>query len=408
MNLAAIAEQLRARVGIDPQSLGANLLRNVVANRMRALGLTDPGRYAEHLGRSRDEFDALVDEIIVPETWLFRGGPLFAFLAGHVREATASRPPGKPFRILSAPCSTGEEPYSLAIALVEAGVPRERWTLEAIDVSARNLERARQARYGEAAFRETPAALRARYFRSVAGGGELEPSLCDLVAFRRANLLDPGLLAGQGPFDLVFCRNLLIYLDTAARTQVLANLDRLLAPDGLLCTGHAEPLSLLDERFQPTGPVGHFLFRRKGKDNRRPPGRAEAPPAPPKPAAPSRPQRPGFQPPPAAAPVAPPDRLRQARAEADAGDLGRALELCLAHLAVAGPSGDGYCLLGVIHQARQERTEAAACFRKALYLEPRHGEALLHLMLLHQEIGDGAAADRLRRRLERNAAGGEP
>jgi chemotaxis protein methyltransferase WspC len=100
--------------------------------------------------------------------------------------------------------------------------------------------------------------------------------------------------------------------------------------------------------------------------------------------------------------------LTLARRLADAGRLDEALANCRAHLSAAGPSAALYSLLGAVHHARHERAEAADCFRKALYLDPGHAEALTHLMLLSEEDGDKAAADRLRRRLARANAGGEP
>jgi chemotaxis protein methyltransferase WspC len=407
MSLAAVAELLRSRVGIDPPSLGANHLRNVVAERMRVLGLTDPGRYAARLADSAEEFGALADDVLVPETWFFRGGAVFTFLADHVRTTTASRPSGPPQRALSAPCSSGEEPYSLAIALAEVGVPRERWSIDAIDLGSRNLRRARQARYGESAFRETPPELRRRYFQRGQDGWELDPALRGAVRFRQGNLVDPQLLAGEGPFDLVFCRNVLIYLHAAAREVVLANLDRLLAVDGLLCMGHAEPLSLIDRRFQPTGPSNYFLFRRRAA---LPSAPREAPRAKPRPQpAAVAPRGAGRPRPPAAvaAPAMSEELIARARAQADAGALREAFASCQAHLAVAGPSADAYSLLGVIHQARKEPAEAAAAFRKALYLEPGHADALLHLMLLSSEIGDHDGASRLRQRLARTTPRGD-
>jgi chemotaxis protein methyltransferase WspC len=242
MNAAGIAELLRTRIGLDSHSLGAEVLTNAVAQRMRILGLAAPESYVDLVAASATEFDALIDEVVVPETWFFRGGKVFAFLAKHVRDRIASIPTGA-CRILSAPCSTGEEPYSLVIALTDAGVPPERWTVDAIDVSARSLERARRARYTESAFRETPAEVRRGHFRKVENGWELNAALKERVRFRRGNLLDPHLLSGERPFELILCRNVLIYLDEPARRRVLANLDRLLTPDGLLCMGHAEPCS---------------------------------------------------------------------------------------------------------------------------------------------------------------------
>lgn len=408
MNVDAVAEQLQRRIGVDPLSLGSTTLSSIVAKRMRALGLTDPQRYAAHLKHSTEEFTALIDEVVVPETWFFRGGKVFSYLTDHVRRATLSKSFASVFRILSAPCSTGEEPYSMVMALLDAGIPREQWHLDGIDLSLRSLAKARQGLYREASFRETPTLLRHRYFHKTEGGWEFDPSLRDLVRFRQGNLLDAELLRGAAPFDLIFCRNVLIYLDAEARRRVLANLDRLLAPQGLLCMGHAEPLNLLDPRFQDTGPHDCFLFQRRKRT-----GETPIPPEPPKKRTSETPvlpkkgiQRSGNATRPLAVRSAPPssiasvDFLIQARQEADAGLLDKALQTCRAHLSVTEPSAHAYSLLGVIHQARHEQTEAIECFRRALYLDPQHEEALLHLMLLSQERGNEAEASRLRRRLE--------
>lgn len=408
MNVHEVAEQLQNRIGVDPLSLGSNLLANLVAKRMRVLGMTDPRRYAAHLQDSAEELTALIEDVLVPETWFFRGGKVFSFLAEHVRRAIQSAPSGLTFRILSAPCSSGEEPYSMAIALLEADIPRERWTVEGIDLSERSMERARQGVYRESSFRETPAFLRDEYFHERPGGWELDPAVRGRVRFQQGNLLDPGLLAGAAPFNLIFCRNLLIYLHAEARRKVFANLERLLAPQGILCMGHAEPLNLLDPQFHTTGPAAYFLFERGRKQDQ----------SRPLPSIPARKQprigrpTPRRQRPPSLAvvqstAVAPADLLRQARREADAGLLDKALQTCQAHLAAAEPSADAYSLLGVIHQARRERSKAVACFRQALYLDPVHEEALLHLLLLYQESGNEAAALRLRRHLERKTAGGK-
>jgi chemotaxis protein methyltransferase WspC len=414
MNVRTPVEQLWERIGLDPQSLGSHVLSNIVSERMRTLKMTDARRYAAYLAKSDEELAALIDDVVVPETWFFRVGGVFSFLAEHIRRATESAGPTA-FRILSAPCSSGEEPYSLVIALVEAGVPREGWTVQGIDVSSRSLSRARRGLYRDLAFRETPAALKSKYFRRSHHCWELDPSLRSLVRFRHANLLDPDLLVGEAAFDLIFCRNTLIYMHEDARTRVLANLDRLLAPRGLLCMGHAEPWTLLERRFHATGPHHFFLFERaqtmsvhtrvgdSAASGLREPA---AKPHQPSHAGRSETRRGRRTSAPAAASV-PVDRLAQARQQADAGTLDQALQICQTHLSVAKPSAEAYSLLGVIHQARKERKQAAECFRKALYLDPQHEEALLHLSLLYQEDGNETAAKLLRRRLDRKAARGE-
>lgn len=420
MNVNAVAELLQERIGVDPLSLGAAVLSSIVARRMRALGVTTPQHYAAHLRNSAEDFAALIEDVVVAETWFFRGGNVFSYLADHARRWITAAPTDSVFRILSAPCSSGEEPYSMAIALMEAGVPRERWTIKGVDLSPRSLARARQGVYRESSLRETPAHLQRKYFHENNGGWRLDPALRDLVCFQQGNLLDPGLLHGAAPFDLIFCRNVLIYLHAEARTRVLANLDRLLTPRGLLCMGHAEPLSLLDPRFQATGPHDSFLFQRREKPHptRSIPnseeavpsqGRAGKIPAPRK----NRSRRsgsgrsslPGTRT--SLSSITSADLLLQARQEANAGVLDKALQTCQAHCSAAEPSASAYSLLGVIHQARQEKAKAVECFRRALYLDPQHEEALLHLMLLSQEGGNEAEATRLRRRLGRKIAGGE-
>jgi chemotaxis protein methyltransferase WspC len=403
VNLGPVLDQLHARIGLSPEALGPSLVPAAVRDRMRRLGVDDSSAYAARLAGDPDEFQALVDEIVVPETWFFRGGALFPYLAQQIRQRAAPR-------TLSVPCSTGEEPYSLVIALKEAGVPERDGVVLGVDLSRGHVEHARRGRYGEFAFRQTPADLRGRYFRPVAGGWEIDPSVRAAVEIRQGNLLADDFLAGEPPFDLIFCRNLFIYLHPAARQRALAALERLLAPDGWLCMGHAEPLPLLDGRFQRVGPEGHFLYRRAEgpsvrdaaqkrsstllrsvakRDGRSAARRAAVPPPPPAPAPPA------------------PDPLAGARRLADGGRLAEALTLCQTLLAGAGPSADLFSLTGVIHQARQEPADAARCFRQALYLQPDHPEALLHLMVWCRQQGDHAQADLLRRRLGRSSAGGD-
>jgi chemotaxis protein methyltransferase WspC len=389
MNLAPVLALLRGRIGLDPDSLGAGVLSAVVGGRMRALGLADPAAYAALLADRPDRFDELTEDVIVPETWFFRGGGLFAWLAGQVAERVRRRP----VRILSVPCSTGEEPYSLAVALFEAGV-NSGWTLDAIDLSRRNLDRARSGRFGPFSFRQADAA-RPRWFRAAGDGWEIDPAVRTAVRFRPGNLVDPLFLAGEAPFDLVLCRNLLIYLHPAARSQVRSTLARLLAPDGLLCLGPAETIEPGDSRFERTGPIGFCSYRRPG-----------AVPAPPLPVVvpPPPPPRPGPRP--VAGEPLPPavDPLARARQAADAGRLDEALAGCADALARGVPSAELYSLMGVVHQARRDRREAARCFERALYLQPDHAEALEHLMLLYQLQADPRAA-LLRRRLLRRAGG---
>jgi chemotaxis protein methyltransferase WspC len=397
MILTPVIDLLRERLGLAPEALGAKLLSDVIGARMRALGLSAPADYAARLTADPLEFGALAADLTVPETWFFRGGDVFPFLARHIAGVIRLRPAGQRYRILSVPCSTGEEPYSLALALVESGVAPGSWQIDAVDLSPRHIERAGRGVYGEFSFRQTDPRLRQRYFRPTAAGWELDSAVRALVRFREGNLLAPLFLAGEEPFDLIFCRNLFIYLHPAARRRALETLDRLLAAEGLLCMGHAEPIEFSEPRFVRAGPVGAFLYQRRA-----------APQPQPRPAGVSVPRREPALPPVPTAPPAAVDLLDQARQLADRGQFDEALAACQTAQARGGASAPLFSLMGELHQARREKDEARRCFERALYLDPGQHDALTHLMLLCQEAGDDAQAARLRRRLERAAGGGEP
>jgi chemotaxis protein methyltransferase WspC len=413
MNLTRVADLLARRIGLDPATLGLSVLSTAVSDAMRALGLTDPHAYADRLAERPAEFAALAERLVVSETWFFRGAGLFDELARAV--ATW---PSRPFRALSLPCSTGEEPYSLAIALLEAGLDPKGWVIDALDLSGRLLEAARRGVYRDFSFRQTDPALRARYFRPVAGGWELIPGLRGLVRFAVGNVLDPALPASGGPYDLVLCRNLLIYLTPPARQQAVATLERLLTPGGLLAVGHAEPQIVCGRPFRRVGGESHFLFRYEPasapagrKEGERTSRGEEGGAAERRATFPNRDGVAAGNVPRDSVAVPPPqptaeEGLSRARRLADTGRLDEALGECQAHLGRTGPSADAYSLLGVIRLARGERDEAAASFRKALYLDPDHREALTGAMLLAAPCGDGLAAA-LRARLAR-LSGGTP
>lgn len=208
-------------------------------------------------------------------------------------------------------------------------------------------------------------------------------------------------------YDLVLCRNLLIYLTPAARRQAVATLERVLRPGGLLAVGPAEPQALDGRPFRRDGTEPYFLFRYEPVEM----GILQTPKADQPAASPKPRQSPTRRPPaePASAvprpsnePIVSETPLDRARRFADAGRLDDALR----EAAKAGPSADAFSLVGVVEQARGDRPAAAAAFRKALYLDPDHREALTYSMLIADHDGDAGRAAVLRQRLAR--AGGGP
>jgi chemotaxis protein methyltransferase WspC len=393
----AIENVVRERIGLDPTSLGAGALERAVERRMAARGLTDPGVYAARLMTEAAERDSLACDLAVSETWFFRGGrPLFERLAAFAAER-AARTPGVPARVLSVPCSTGEEPYSFAICLHERFLTPNEVALDAVDLSERALAKAAAARYGAFAFREAGADVRPAYFRAADDAWELLPRLREAVRLHRANLTDPTFLAAERPYDLVLCRNLFIYLTPEAKLRAMANIDRLLAMDGRLCVTPGEADRLPPGRFVPDGAPEFGVYRRAGV------GSAPHATLPPEPAAAKLTATP---PPRAATSPAAVGPLNAARQLADAGRLADARAACELFLRAHPTDADALSLLGVIHLAAGRADDSFNAFRKALYLAPDHPEAMAHMAGLCERRGDAARAAALRRRLARAAKGG--
>jgi chemotaxis protein methyltransferase WspC len=400
--LAAIEALLKERIGLDAATLGGSALGRAVRARQAACDLPTPEAYGALLHHSPEELQALVEAVVVPETWFFRDPGALSAMARMVRERSAE---GRRTRLMSLPCSTGEEPLSMSMALLDAGVPPESFTIDAVDVSAAAIARARRALYGRHAFRGADLGFRDRHFEPVEGGYRPAEAVRRPVRFRQGNLLRPGDLPGEA-HDVIFCRNLLIYFDRPTQQAALRVLHGLLAPEGLLFLGPSETALPARSDFVWLKLPMAFAFR---KASGRPALAVAAPeePAPrrPKPVAalPSMARQAAPAPRPVRSVAPPPASLGEARRLADAGQLDAAARQCEALIREAGPSADAFHLLGLVRDAEGRRAEAVAQYRKALYLDPRHAEALAHLALLLEQEGDGPGARMLRDRMARAA-----
>jgi chemotaxis protein methyltransferase WspC len=407
MLLESIESRLRAKIGLNADSLGPSAVEVAVKTRVAAHGLRGIAEYVQILDSDPQEIARLVEEVVVLETWFFREPEAMRLVAARARSALMADQ-SRVYRVLSVPCATGEEPYSVSMALLDAGAAPSRFRIDAIDVSGRALEIAERAVYGANSFRGKDHAFRDKYFRPAGSGFELDGRVREPVRFRRGNLVQADLLASEKPYDAIFCRNVLIYLHASARKTALASLDRLLAPDGVLLAGHAEALESMGSAFVRAGKGAAFAYVRGTQAPsvvpalRRASPRLDARPwsAQKTPAEPIRA--------PSCAEPAPPAvySLETVECLADRGELEAAAEQCEKQIKSSGPSARAFCLLGVIRRAEGNLLAAEQCFAKALYLEPTHSEALLHMALIHESRGESASAQRLRRRAERAARSG--
>jgi chemotaxis protein methyltransferase WspC len=403
-----IEHLLRKTMGLDAESIGPTSVQRAVRLRMRSLGLRRPEDYEQLLGSSRAEWNELVESVIVTETWFFRDAESFAALVRLVREGWVPAHPAAPARMLSLPCASGEEPYSLVMALLDAGVAPGKFQIEAVDISARALARAERGVYGKNSFRSKDLAFRDRYFRTAKEGFVLDPAVRSCVRFCRGNLFSDDFLSGHANYDFIFCRNLLIYFDRAMQRRAIEKIERLLAPSGVLFVGPVEQPLVLNHGFASANIPKACACRKAGQATRRQrPARLPKRPLIPagvKPNGALQPQlsassRLALPPAGRASSPAPPD-LETARRLADAGRLNEAAAICEAHLRHSRVSAQAYYLLGLLRDAGGDAS-AIDCYRKALYLEPNHYESLLQMALLWQKNGDPARARAFRNRAQR-------
>jgi len=255
---ATILERLEAAIGMDPAALEPARLRWIVAARCRKLGLADDVAYAGYLAATATELDALIDEVVVLETRFFRDPTVFEHLRHAIAETAATV--AGPLRVLSAPCGTGQEAYSVAALMRLAGVPVARFSIDALDISRSALEVARRGVYPERALNLLTDELRDACGQVHHDQFVVHEELRARVRFERRNLAEAGVLGAEPQYHLILCRNLFIYLGAAARRTLAESLAGALLPGGKLFLGTADRVEELNALFAPLRPAASFAF----------------------------------------------------------------------------------------------------------------------------------------------------
>lgn len=399
---------LKTRIGLDAESVGRIVVERAVRQRTRALGCADEEAYWTHLNASPSEQQALVEAVVVPETWFFRYPESFNALGRLALERLPGLG-GRPLRILSLPCSSGEEPYSITMALFDAGLMAQQFHVDAMDISDKVLKRASEGVYGRNSFRGNDMGFRDRYFTASGDNFILSESVRHTVRFLSGNLLEPALLAAEEPYDFVFCRNLLIYFDRPTQGRVVEVLKRLMRADGAMFIGPAEASLFSQCGMNALNIPLAFVFRHAPAVTAVRPAKAALPrpaakpPLPTRPATPARVSRPAL---PkmsdiAAKQVEGDAALQEIASLANSGRSAEARAICERHLAQHGPSAAIFYWLGLLSDVAGQINEAQDYYRKTLYLDPQHAEAMAHLAALLAARGDLAGAQRLQQRASR-------
>jgi chemotaxis protein methyltransferase CheR len=420
--LDELERHLQAACGI---SLSEGI-RSTLADAFRRAALDAGLSEAAFLARVRANDPAatlgLVEAAVVGETYFFRHPEHFQALRD---ELLARTPPGRPVAIWSAGCATGEEPYSLAMALLDAGRAGSGDLVLATDVSGRSLAVAREGVYGEWSLRRLDPRVRARHFEPRAGRLAVRDAPRALVRFEKRNLVkDP---APPGAFDAVFCRNVLIYFQPRVVAEVTAKLAAAVRPGGLLVLGPVETpaadalglerrevggvsVHLVPEGRGASGSSGPLTSalspaaRARGKVGRRSAGSPSTGDFRARLGAPTATATPTPTPIPIAIPIATPiptgsaapaPAFATARDAARQGDLALAESLAreMAHRYLCPES---FLLLAMAAEARGDLAAAVEAVRRALYLEPGLAMAHAALVTLYGQLGLHAEAARAR------------
>jgi len=428
MNVLPVLELLRQKIGLNPESIGAETVEKAVLANMEIAGAASIDDYIRRVNESAAELNRLIESVVIPETSFFRNKTPFLALKDYLKRFVLNKIPGRTLRVLCLPCSTGEEAYSIAMVLLDLKLPANRFRIFAGDISEHVLEFARNALYRPYSFRGDDLEFRHKYFTRQDDAYALKQDVRDAVRFECVNILSDNFLAGHQPYDIIFCRNLLIYFDDATKEKAIKALTSRLAEDGVLFVGHAEGAKIPQFGYASLDYPMSFAFARKAyaeKINDALHGR--------NPAMQNTPPPMSFSAPPAALSSAPgghqsfsrkispvstqadsagelemaekrnqiDDALGKARDLAAEGEFNEVMALCEGLLATGVESAEVYYLLGQAVEASGNNLMAEEYLKKAIYLNADFYDALIHLSALYARSGNAEKAAAFSKRAQR-------
>jgi len=261
--LQEVVRRLTEAVGIDAESLETGRIAWTIEARCRHLGMAGAAEYVEHLNRADGELDELIDALVIQETRFFRDLAVFEHIREWAREA-AGKAEGI-IRVLSAPCSTGQEAYSVAAELRMAGVAADGFLIDAFDISRAALRTAERGVYAAGSLQNFAPELQAMCGALRNNHWHMHEELRRRIRFARRNLSEPEALGEGAGYHLILCRNLFIYLHAEARATLADSLSRALLPGGRLIVGAGDRVPELNSRFMAVKPAAGFGFTHKTK-----------------------------------------------------------------------------------------------------------------------------------------------
>lgn len=401
--------------GLSDKAIVPTLMEKAFQNRMSAVNIKDMAEYALYLSTHQEEIDELIELLAITETWFFRNEASFEFLKNHVQSLADSTNNNNKLRILSIPCSTGEEPYSIVMTLLNMGI--KDFHVDAVDISERVIRRAGTGIYLQGAFRGKMIEHHRHFFRKNNDYYKILTSVKSNVHFRKGNILDEKLLKNSPAYDIIFCRNLLIYFSDPAKHQALKNIDQALGPKGILFLGHAEHEPLRNSDFEWIAPPRAFACQRKTiskipadtdkninmdkklyLNNNSPPDIPVRSQVQAKPRLIDNLSKPLRN---TALVQKEKNLLKTACLLADRGSLDEAFKKCNEYLNKNPADVHAHFLMGMIYQSVENYQESEKFLNKTIYLAPDHCDAMEQLALIAEHRGESAKSKQLRQRIRR-------
>lgn len=415
----ALRKALKEHAGIDTERLGPASVANALQQRMQATGTTHVQQYLQALRTDPQELDRFIDQVVVPETWFFRDLPPASMLLALLCRQRLRRP-GEPVHILCLPCATGEEPYSIAMLLLHHGIAPEEFRIDAFDIHQQSIDKAMNGNYSAHSFRNNAACKEylEQYFTPAGSQYQVNAEIKRQVSFKRINLFGDEMQLYWQHYDLLFCRNLLIYFSDDKRNMAYDILHGCLRDHGVLFMSSAEASTVPGTLFEPAPQrlqcafvktpartLGHTHTTTSDKLSRtrittvRLDSHSQLPPRRGSIKIHARHDRTAA--PPAAAALPAPSEcdkrwiVEKAWKLADQGLYTQALALCRQSLRTEDYDAQVYYLLGLINNSLGYYRDSEKYLRKTIYLDPMHHEALIQLSLLLENKGDHRGALRM-------------
>ena len=262
-----LCDVIYRRAGIAIDSKKYAILGKKISTLMEKNGFNDFRAFfhAIRFGSDKKIFQSLINTVTVNETYFFRENYQFESLIEEVLPRLhKSRPKSETIRILCAPSSTGEEPYSIALHLLNEGemVEQRDFEIIGIDIDSTVLEKAKRGMFTKRSVQFLPENLKKEYFKPVGLSYEIAPFLREAITFKRVNVMDKLQIKRLGKFDIIFSRNMLIYFDDASRKEVAMAFYEMLKPQGYIFLGHAESMNRIVSVFK-TLKIGDSIVYQK-------------------------------------------------------------------------------------------------------------------------------------------------